>query len=70
MPGESHPLEALLAVLRAGAADELEEVIPLQVAGLLPPQLAWWTTGRRVEGETGTQVREVRQVGGGVVMVR
>ena len=44
MPGESHPLKALLAVLRAAAADELEEVISLQVAGLLPPQLAWWIT--------------------------
>ena len=49
LPGEPHPLEALLAVLRAVGAGELEEVVPLQVAGLLAPQLSY--TARMEERE-------------------
>lgn len=40
LPGESHPLEALLAVLGAVAADEFKEVVSFQVAGLLTAELS------------------------------
>lgn len=40
LPGESHPLVALLAVLGAVAAGELEEVVSFQVAGLLSAELS------------------------------
>lgn len=44
LPGESHPLEALLAVLGAVGADEFEEVVSFQVAGLFSPELSWTQT--------------------------
>lgn len=40
LPGESHPLKALLAIIRTVAADELEEVVSFEVAGLLAAELS------------------------------
>lgn len=47
LPGKPHPLEALLAVLGTAGASELEEVVSLQVAGLLPSQLTYTARGER-----------------------
>lgn len=41
LPGEPQPLEALLAVLRTVAAQKLEEVVSLQVTGLVAVELTW-----------------------------
>lgn len=40
LPGEPHPLEALLAIFGAIGADEFEEVVSLQVARLLAAELS------------------------------
>lgn len=46
LPGEPHPLEGLLPAVGAAAAGELEEVVPLQVAGLVAMELSWRQDGR------------------------
>lgn len=48
LPGEAHPLEALLAVVGTVRADELEEVVSFQVAGLLSVKLGWTPKDRRM----------------------
>lgn len=40
LPGESHPLKALLSVLSAVTADKFKEVVSFQVAGLLTAELS------------------------------
>lgn len=41
LPGEPHPLKALLAIFGAVGADEFEEVVSLQVARLLAAEPSW-----------------------------
>lgn len=58
LPGESHPLKSLLAIIRTVGADEFKEVVSFQVTGLLAMELSCSTSTVRLDVTTNHTIVE------------